>query len=360
MPAPRLRVDPGVFRAAYEASSGPTDLCNRLGISYNPRAMERAAGESDLTYPAAHWNQTIMAADLQGAESSKALEEISEWLLTRTVPVAPPPTAAKNPGDYATCLVCSDVHFPHQHEAALEVFLGLADTIRPDEIVIAGDLFDFSQIGKYTRDPAHYVPLQGDIDQCRLLLARFEAASPRSVRRFLVGNHEEGRWKNYLFNRAPELASLRCLTMEAVLGLTELGWVWQPYEYWVTDSLIIYHGDRHTSALGGGSAMSARKESIDMGVSTVTGHTHHAGTFFRQDRAGYRVSYEIGGLMDWRKMQEAGVTTHRTPTKALDWHLACALIRYRPGHSAFRVELIPIVDDGRRTFCIWQDSEIVA
>jgi hypothetical protein len=148
--------------------------------------------------------------------------------------------------------------------------------------------------------------------------------------------------------------------MEAVLGLTEMGWIWQPYEYWPTDQLCVYHGDRHTSMLGGGSAMSARKESIDMGVSTVTGHTHHAGAFFRQDRAGYRVSYEIGMLADWRKMQAAHVTTRRTPTKCEDWHLACALIRYRPQHSAFRVELIPIVDDGHRTFCIWQDSEVVA
>jgi len=106
--------------------------------------------------------------------------------------------------------------------------------------------------------------------------------------------------------------------------------------------------------------MSARKESLDMGVSTMTGHTHHAGAFFRQDRAGYRVSYEIGGLMDWRKMQAAHVTAQRTPTKTLDWHLACALVRYKPQHSAFRVELIPIIDDGKRTFCIYQDEEIVA
>lgn len=301
-------------------------------------------------------------ADIGAAadEGPDTLVELLEWFESRTVPDAPPPTAAANPADYATCLVGSDLHFPHQHDGALEVFLGLADIIKPTEIAVPGDAFDFAQIGRYVRNPNREHKLQDDIDQCRALLARIEVASPHSVRRFMVGNHEEGRWNNYLFTRAPELASLRCLTMEAVLGLTEMGWAWQPYEYWPTDSLCVYHGDRHTSALGGGSAMSARKESIDMGVSTVTGHTHHAGAFFRQDRAGYRVSYEIGCLCDWRKMQAAGVTTRRTPTKTEDWHNACALIRYRPGHSAFRVELIPIVDDGRRTFAIWQDSEIVA
>ena len=632
------------------------------------------------------------------APNDRSLELLAAYFEARTVPPAPPPTAARTPGDYATCLVGSDLHFPHHHEGAFEVFLGLADTIKPDEIVLDGDVFDFAQIGKYVRDPNAYIPLQTDIDLCReRILGRINAARLSCVKRFIVGNHEEGRWQNYLFSRCPELASLRCLTMEAVLGLTEMGWTWQPYEYWVTDSLIVFHGDRHTNMLGGGSAMSARKEMMDMGCSGVTGHcfsedteiltptgwkrhnelavgdpvltldataerasaplrwniidamnryemdgelirlkshgldllvtdehglltkakhgkrgvgrgrgsgrgigwkrqtaaelygkelrdfplagyhnqmclplsdahirmlawimaegsvdkkarcariaqsdnddhlealecdleeagipyrkvqryhagatehgqhrnydayvyrigveplawvwdyltvdktptdqmramslrqmrafletyviadgsvnrngidvrqiasnrkdhidflqelavrtghrssvcerpggmfcltingrktcrvsrtgwsrvsyrgtvwcptvsngtlvvrrngktaiacnTHHAGAFFRQDRTGYRVWYEIGGLMDWRKMQAAHVTAKRTPVKAEDWHLACALIRYRPGHSAFRVELIPIVDDGQRTFAIWQDSEIVA
>ena len=631
--------------------------------------------------------------------TAESLRRIAEYFEGRAVPTAPPPTAAASPGDYATCLVGSDLHFPFHHEGAFEVFLGLADRIRPAEIVLDGDVFDFAQIGHFLRDPDAHSSFQSDIDACReQILARVSAASPASVRRFIVGNHEEGRWKRYLFSRCPEIAGLRCLTMEAVLGLTEMGWIWQPYEYWVTDSLCVYHGDRHTNALGGGSAMSARKESIDMGVSTVTGHcfsddteiltpdgwkrhdqivpgdvvltldatqprktaplswntveamyryehdgemvrvkahgldllvteghgllwqaghgkrgegrgrgsgpgvgwtrmpasemygkenryfplaghhdecglplntsqvrvlawvmaegniskdknpcvrisqsdydghlealeadlrgagveyvkhqrytagsvehgqhrnydayifnlrvkssrwifeyldasktplaplrrmsedqmvafldayvtadgsvnkqaidarqiasnrsdhidllqelavrtghrstvrkrpggmycltingrkvarthkdswsrepykgivwcptvkngtvvvrrngctaiacnTHHAGAFFRQDRSGYRVSYEIGMLGDWRKMQAANVTTRRTPTKSEDWHLACALIRYRPRHSAFRVELIPIIDDGTRTFAIYQEEEITA
>jgi len=294
-------------------------------------------------------------------DDQQAVAALVEYFKGRTVPDAPGPTAAATAGDYATCLVASDLHFPHHHEGAFEVVLGLADRIRPTEIALNGDVFDFAQIGKYVKDPNRITPFQQDIDLCReQILARVRAAAPNAVRRFIVGNHEEGRWRNYLFTRCPEIASLRCLTMEAVLGLVEMDWVWQPYEYWVTDQLVVYHGDRHTNALGGGSAMSARKESIDMGCSTITGHTHHAGAFFRQDVTGYRVSYEIGGLMDWRKMQEAGVTAQRTPTKRLDWHLACALVRYRPGHSAFRVELIPIVDDGKRTFAIWQDQEIAA
>ena len=295
----------------------------------------------------------------QEPEPPDSTAELLEYFRGRVVPKAPGPTAARNPGDYATCLVVSDLHYPHHHERAFEVFLGLADRIRPDEIVVDGDAFDFAQIGRYLKSP-DVNPFHRDIEEGRKVLARIQAAAPGAVHRFIVGNHEEGRWQSYLWSRCPDIAGLPQLTMEAVLGLTEMGWVWQPYEYWVTDSLIIFHGDRHSNNLGGGSAMSARKEMLDMGCSGITGHTHHAGAFFRQDRTGYRVWYEIGCMSDWRRMQAAGVTTKRTPVKADDWHLACALVRYRPGHSAFRVELVPIVDDGARTFAIWQDEEIAA
>lgn len=323
-------------------ASGLSQCGRQLGL---PTRGEALAGTAAVSTP----------------EKPDTCAELLEWLKERTVPDAPGPTAATNPGEYATCLVASDSHWPFTHRGAFEVFLGLADRIKPTEIVLDGDVFDFAQVGRYVKDPNAHGTMWGDIQACRRdVLARVNTVAPRAVKRFIVGNHEEGRWRNYLFTRCPEISDIPALTMEAMLGLTEMGWVWQPYDYWPTDALCIYHGDRHTSALGGGSAMSARKEALDMGVSTITGHTHHAGAFFRQDRAGYRVSYEIGGLMDWRAMQAAHVTTRRTPTKAEDWHLACALVRYKPQHSAFRVELIPIIDDGARTFCIWQDSEIVA
>lgn len=351
-----LRKSLPALLAAVEEAGGWIPLGNELGVADSTLHHWRSALKAGK-----EWNGKNWVKPGEAEEDNAALEELQEYFKTRTVPAPLPPTAAVNPGDYATCLVVSDPHFPFIHEGAFEVFLGLCDTIKPTEILVNGDAFDFMQIGKYVRDPRAYIPLKRDMQACReRFFAPIQGAAPDAVKRFNVGNHEEARWQSYLFTHCPEIADFDCLTMEAVLGLTEMGWVWQPYEYWPTDSLCAYHGDRHTSALGGGSAMSARKESIDMGVSTITGHTHHAGAFFRQDRAGYRVSYEIGCLCDARKMQAAGVTTRRTPTKFEDWHLACALVRYKPQHSAFRVELIPIVDDGKRTFCIWQDQEITA
>lgn len=325
-------------------------------------AAIREAGRFVAPSTLQKWHSPERAHPPEGARTSggeRQLAALREYFESRTVPVVPGPTVARRPGAYATALVMSDLHYPYVHRGAFECVLGLAETLQPEEIVIAGDTFDFAQIGRYVRDPRVERPIQEDIDLCReQVLARIAAAAPNATRRFIVGNHECSRWDNYLFTRCPELASLRCLTMENVLGLAEMGWHWQPYEFWLTDQLIVFHGDRHTNTLGGGSAMSARKEMLDMGCSGLTGHTHRAGAFLRQDRTGYRVWYEIGCLCDWRQMQAAHLTHKRTPVKTEDWHLACAVVRYRD--SAFHVDLLPILTSSTRTWLIWGDEEIAA
>lgn len=361
--------DPVQFAAMYVWAGSVTKLTeflNQSGRRITEAGLNRWRRQHGINVANPSYRKKYTAHAEVTSETTgplAKLEEIAEWLKNRTVPDPPPPRAARERGAYARCLVASDLHFPHHHEGAFEVFLGLIEAIMPEEVVLDGDVFDFPQISRFAKDPTKVTQLQTDIDLCReQVLARIQKAGGEdTVYRFIVGNHEESRWKRYLWERCPEIASLRCLTMEAVLGLTEMGWVWQPYEYWVTDQLIVFHGDRHTNTLGGGSAMSARKEMIDVGCSGLTAHTHHAGAFFRRDRMGYRVWYEIGCLCDWRKMQAAGVTTRKTPVKTEDWHLACALVYYEPGRSAFHVDLIPILEDERgRTFALWQGERIVA
>jgi hypothetical protein len=343
------------FWAALEEVGGSlVALARETGIPRETLKTWKRHHQDGRIWTGRHWERP-------GVSTKEAdIAALIDYLTSRAVPSPPPPRASRTLDGMARCLVASDLHYPHHHEGAWEVFLSLIELIQPEEIVLDGDIFDFAQIGRYAKDPTKQRLLQDDIDACRRdILSRITLVGGKdTVYRFIVGNHEHSRWTHYLWDRCPELASLRCLSMEAVLGLAELGWYWQPYEHWVTDALIIYHGDRHTNTLGGGSAMSARKEMIDMGCSGITGHTHRAGAFFRQDRLGYRVWYEIGCLCDWRKMQAAGVTTRNTPTKPEDWHLACALVYYEPGKSEFHVDLIPILDNGRQTWAIYQGQRV--
>lgn len=294
-------------------------------------------------------------------EEDHSLDRLLEWLERRTVPTCPPPSPSQGGRQYATALVASDLHFPYHHRSAFQVFLRLAATIRPDELVLAGDVFDWPQISKYLSKPSENRPLQDDLDACRAeILAPINAAAPQATKRLLLGNHEHGRWQKYLWERVPALASLRALDLEALLGLAEMGWHYQEHEWWPTDSLCITHGWRHTNQLGGGSAASARKQFLDMGCSGASGHTHRLGSYFRQDRSGYYTWVEMGCLCDWRAMQAAGITSSSTPTRPEDWHLGCLRLHYHPGGSAFRLELLPILTDGDHTFCIVDGEEVSA
>lgn len=321
----------------------------RLGIPVqNPHYRGRGADPLAPAPPQPEPDRTLDA------------DELLWYLQNRTVLEPPPPAVSASGRKYATALVAADLHFPYQHRGAFEVFLGLIADTQPEEVVLAGDIFDWPQLGRYIKKPSEVRALQDELDVCRgEVLARVNTAAPRATKRFLVGNHEHGRWQRYLWDKAPALASLRCLDMEALLGLSEMGWVFQNYEWWPTDALCVTHGWRHTNQIGGGSAASARKQFLDMGCSGVSFHTHHLGSYFRQDRSGYYCWVEGGCLCDWRKMQEAGVTTRTTPTRPEDWHLGCVRIHYHPGGSAFRLELIPILEDeDGRTFCIADGHQI--
>jgi len=297
--------------------------------------------------------------DAPAGDAQEAVRELTEYLKTRTVPKGVKPAASITGRKYAVNLIGSDVHYPFQHEGAFEVFLGIAQAIQPDMLTLNGDTFDFAQLGRFVKNPAHVRGIQRDLDECREnILARATAAAPDAERVLVLGNHEAGRWMNYLWSRCPEIADLRCLDMGVLLGLDEMGWQYAPDGYWLTEAICVDHGDRHSSVLGGGAAMSARKEMLDVGTSGVSGHTHHLGMFTRMDRQGYRMWVEGGCLCDQRKMRDAGVTARKRGLKVEDWALACTIVYYNPKGESFKIEPVPIIDSKGRTYAIVNGEEI--
>jgi len=104
--------------------------------------------------------------------------------------------------------------------------------------------------------------------------------------------------------------------------------------------------------------MSARKEMIDSGISGCSAHTHKLGKFYRYDMASYRVWCECGCLCDQDKMRDARVTARKHGHKREDWHLGFAIVYHRAGGEAFDIKDVPILQSGRRTFCIINEEEI--
>ena len=76
----RLKIDPDVLRAAYQASTSSRDLNRRLGIHPNT-IITRLLDELGLPHPAAHWGHHVESANTEppegAVESDRALARVT-------------------------------------------------------------------------------------------------------------------------------------------------------------------------------------------------------------------------------------------------------------------------------------------
>lgn len=299
-------------------------------------------------------------AAIEAEISADSVMALLEYLRSRTVPEPRAVVESISRTEYATALVTSDYHYPFHHDGAVEIVRQLIARWKPDLFVINGDFQDFAALGRYPKNPDALTPLQRLLDDGRQMLADLAGVNPDMRCIYVPGNHEEDRLLNYLWTHAPALASLRALTLENLLGLAESGYAYAPDGIELTDEFVVIHGDRHSNMLGGGSGASARKEGLDLGVSSVTGHTHHGGVTYRQDRRSYRVNAEGFCLCDQEKMRAAGVTGRKRGGKALDWHLGVIRVDYSTKTSRFGVQPIAIAESKGQTFTVVHGEEISA
>jgi len=319
--------------------SGVKDMLLRLGISF------------DDAFPRAD------------PEQSDGARELLDYIRSRPLPTGKASKAKARTGKkYAVELIGGDLQYPFHHEAAFEVFLGLAEKMQPDGITLNGDTYDFNYLSRFRQNPLLRNDMQADIDECRALLARINTCAPDALKRMTVGNHDLERFENYLAEHCPPLMTLRMLqAFDVVLGVPEVGWELVKEGYWLIEKVLrVSHGTAVTNTQGGGSGQSAKKEMLMWGCAGVTGHTHKLGSFYRVDPISYRVWHEGGCLCDQEKMRAARVTTHKPWGTCEDWHIGCVKVTYSTDGESYIIDDIPIIQSSGRTFCIYQDEEIVA
>lgn len=308
------------------------------------------------------WNGKRWVAE-EEKEETDATAALLEYIKSRPVPSGAPSRAVASKGNYAVELIGGDLQYPFHHEAVWEVFLGLAEKMQPDGITLNGDTWDLHYLSRFRQNPLLRADMQADIDEVReLILARVNAAAPKAKKRLTVGNHDLDRFYNYLMEHCPPLMHLRVLqTFDVLMGVSEMGWELVTEGYWLIDKILrVSHGTMVTNTQGGGSAGSAKKEMTRWGCAGITGHTHKLGSFYRRDPISYRVWHEGGCLCDDKKMRAAGVTSHKPYDACEDWHLGCVKVEYSVNGDSYIITDIPILASEHRTFCIYNDEEIVA
>lgn len=124
---------------------------------------------------------------------------------------------------FQTMLVASDVHDELCDPFWRRVFIDTVDRLKPDTVVLGGDIFDLAEFGRYKVDPREW-DIVAKIKWVHQFLADIRESSPDSELVFIEGNHEH-RLLRYLTENAPTLqtllSDLHGWTVPQLLGLDD-------------------------------------------------------------------------------------------------------------------------------------------
>lgn len=175
-------------------------------------------------------------------------------------------------------LVASDVHFDEHHRALWANFVAAENELRPEVVVLSGDVVDLGMLSKYPQgadDPAFAsLQIKYAIEQINRLSA------PRVL--LMYGNHED-RWAKAVYgDRARELAGTKGLTLEdqfRALGAPKrMVWVNEskdvPGIFLGRKAILIRHGHRKGPVVCRNVAQALQREFAS--ISAAQGH-HHRG-----------------------------------------------------------------------------------
>jgi hypothetical protein len=212
-------------------------------------------------------------------------------------------------GRLSPVLIVPDVHAPFHDEDAWQLMMEVARDLRPETIVVIGDLADFYAVSSHSKDPERVIGLVGEIAVARQKRAELDSLGAKT-KIFCEGNHET-RLGRYLRDKAPELFGI--IDVPLVLELEENGWDFVSYRDHRRRGAVHYTHDT------GASGRYAAFKSLDIYQhSVVTGHTHRLVYIVEGNAVGQaKVSASFGWLGDVTQIDYM----HRAKAKK-DWALA--------------------------------------
>lgn len=204
-------------------------------------------------------------------------------------------------------VVISDTQMPYDERKAVKALIKFIGDCQPDRVIHIGDLMDFPQPGRWTKDTR--AEFEGSVfEDCQKAKERF-LEPLRAVYDGPIGVHEgnhDERPRNYLEKYAPALAGDGHYNIENLLDFDGFGIELLPEFNKIAPGWITTHGHRGQISLNriaGNTALNAAKK---FDASVIMGHTHRLGILSYSSGYGGVVKktvtgMEVGHLMDMRK-----------------------------------------------------------
>lgn len=243
--------------------------------------------------------------------------------------------------DNARVLVGSDIHvWPEVETTAMAAFVLACEHMRPDVVVLNGDVFDGTEISRFGSSEHNKKPSPAqELAACVAWVGRVTAAARRGNPKvrliWVMGNHDN-RYVRLLVEHAAGYAGVHGMDIRDHFP------DWQ-FCY----RLTINEGEPgHTDIVHNwaGGVHAAYNNVLRSGVSYVTGHTHRNLTRPWRDRSGVRYGVETG-----TGLEIDGPQTYYVAGRPVDWHPGFPLLTYHRGRL-LRPEHLDVLEEGEFSF----------
>lgn len=226
-----------------------------------------------------------------------------------------------------TWVVLNDLQIPFQDTKVCDLVLNFVDELKPHGVVLNGDIVDCYAISDFAKNPSSEADLNKEIREANQLMDRLAKVTTERI--WLGGNHED-RLRRLNWKHVPALAKTGKLDFPVIFETAEHGFDYFPYgEIHHLGRLMVTHGDKAMKHSG----QTAKAAFEQTGSSTMVGHTHRLGTYYKTDSNGVHASWENGCLcrMDPEYTQRP------------NWQQGFSVVHVEP-NGYFNVQQIPILD----------------
>jgi len=187
-------------------------------------------------------------------------------------------------------IVFSDAHFiPGQRSTAFKGLLWAIETLKPHAIIANGDCFDGASISRHDVTDEPQTTVVQELKACQGALGEIEEAAKAARHNvkllFTWGNHDV-RFGNRLAQHAPQFKEVQGFKLTDHIPEWEFCWA-----VWPTPNCIIKHRYK-------GGIHATHNNTVNAGVSVVTGHLHSLKVTPFADYNGNRFGVDTGTLAE--------------------------------------------------------------
>jgi hypothetical protein len=233
--------------------------------------------------------------------------------------------------DNGTVIVFSDAHFwDEEPNTAYRALIHFIKELKPTLIVANGDMFDGATNSRYASIGWEKKPsLIQELKACKAMMdGVVKSAAKGTQLTWCIGNHDS-RFETYLAAHAPQYQEVEGFSLKDHFPEWRMCWA-----TWINGHTVVKHRWK-------GGIHATHNNTVNSGVSIVTGHLHSLKVTPFTDYTGTRYGVDTGCLAD----TDGNQFVNYLETNPTNWRSGFAVLNFDNG-KLLPPELVQVIDEG--------------